>query len=138
MSIFVLTGSLYEASSKATLATSGETHDISKSILPGFTGARYISGLPFPHPIGTSRGFFVYGRSGNMRIQSFPPFLRERTIDLRAASICREVMNPDSTVFIAKLPKAILEPFTATPLRVPRWDFRYFVFFGCNISFNGK
>jgi hypothetical protein len=87
MRIFVLIGSLCEAHSKASLATSGDTHDISKSIRPGLTGARYISGLPFPHPIGTSRAFLVYGRSGNTRIQSFPHFLRYRIIERLAASI---------------------------------------------------
>lgn len=87
MRILVFTGNLYEANSKASLATSGDTHDISKSILPGFTGARYISGLPFPHPIGTSRAFFVYERSGNIRIHSFPHFFRERIIERLAASI---------------------------------------------------
>jgi len=92
---------LYEARRKASLATSGDTHDISKSILPGFTGATYISTLPLPQPIGTSNGFLVYGLSGKILIQSFHPRFRKRTIALRADSICLEVINPCSTVFIA-------------------------------------
>jgi len=92
---------LYEANVKASLATSGDTHVISKSILPGFTGARYISTEPFPQPIGTSSGFAVYALSGNIRIQTFPQRLMKRTIALLADSICLDVIKPRVVALIA-------------------------------------
>jgi hypothetical protein len=50
---------LYEANLKASLATSGVTQVISNKILPGFTGALYISTDHLPQPIGTSSGLAV-------------------------------------------------------------------------------
>jgi hypothetical protein len=72
---------------KASLATSGFTHVISKSILPGFTGALYISTDHLPQPIGTSRGLAVKALSGKILIQIFPPLFTNRTIALLADSI---------------------------------------------------
>ena len=56
-----LIGSFAAARLIASLATASEQPLTSKSILPGFTGATQYSTAPFPFPIRTSRGFFVYG-----------------------------------------------------------------------------
>jgi len=85
---------LYEASLKASLASSGETQVISNKILPGFTGALYISTDHLPHPIGTSNGFVVNALSGKILIQIFPHLLINLIIALLADSICLEVIKP--------------------------------------------
>jgi hypothetical protein len=91
---------LYEASLKASLAISGVTHVISNNILPGFTGALYISTDHLPQPIGTSNGLEVKGLSGNILIQIFPHLLTNLTIALLADSICLEVIKPLVVAFI--------------------------------------
>jgi hypothetical protein len=70
-------------------------------ILPGLTGALYISTDHLPQPIGTSKGFLVKGLSGKILIQTLPPLFNSRTIALLADSICLDVMNPLVTAFNA-------------------------------------
>src|SRR5437879_5857489 len=66
--------------------------------LLSFTTATQPSGFPFPLPIRVSAGFFVIGLSGNSRIHTLPPRFISRVSATRAASICRFVIHPGSSV----------------------------------------
>jgi len=70
-------------------------------ILPGFTGALYISTDHLPQPIGTSNGFAVKALSGKILIQILPHLLINLIIALLADSICLEVINHLVVHFIA-------------------------------------
>jgi hypothetical protein len=61
-------------------------------ILPGLTGALYISTDHLPQPIGTSNGFEVYALSGKILIQVFHHLFKTLLIVLLADSICLEVI----------------------------------------------
>src|SRR5881227_3607101 len=50
----------------------------------------------------------------------------------RAASICVFVIQARSSVCSPNSPKSILRLREAVPLRLPRWDLRYFTRFGIN------
>src|SRR5260370_23007955 len=50
----------------------------------------------------------------------------------RAASICVFVIHARSSVCRPNSPKLILRLREAVPLRLPRWDFRYFTRLGIN------
>src|SRR5207244_6218973 len=50
----------------------------------------------------------------------------------RAASSCVLVIQARSRVCKPNSPKSILRLREAVPLRLPRWDFRYFTRFGIN------
>ena len=59
-----------------------------------------------------SAGFFVYGLSGKMLIQTLPPRLILRVMATRAASIWRLVIQPRSSAFRPYSPKLTsLPPF---------------------------
>src|SRR5699024_11302432 len=70
---FVLIGSLCAARRSASRAVSSSTPATSNKILPGLTTATHPSRAPLPEPIRTSKGFAVYGLSGKILIQTFPP-----------------------------------------------------------------
>src|SRR5579863_10288384 len=80
-----------------------------------------------------SAGFLVTGLSGNTRIQILPPRLTKRVMATRLASICRSVIQPGSSTFNPKSPKASVLPRQALPVMRPRCCLRYFTFFGINI-----
>ena len=67
---------------------------------PGLTTATQPSGEPFPEPIRVSAGFLVNGLSGKRLIQTLPPRRILRVIAIRAASICRLVIQPASSDLI--------------------------------------
>src|SRR6185436_8169897 len=95
----VFTGSLWPARRIASRASGSGTPDSSNITRPGFTTATQPSGVPLPEPMRVSAGFFVYGLSGKMLIQTFPPRLILRVIAIRAASIWRLVTQPRSSAF---------------------------------------
>src|SRR5438093_8734884 len=67
-----------------------------------------------------------------MRIHSFPLRFMLRVSATRAASSCVFVIQARSSVCNPNSPKSILRLREAVPLRLPRWDFRYFTRFGIN------
>ena len=67
---------------------------------PGLTTATQPSGEPLPLPMRVSAGFFVYDLSGKTLIQTFPPRRILRVIAIRAASICRLVIQPSSSALM--------------------------------------
>ena len=81
-----------------------------------------------------SAGFLVIGLSGKIRIQILPPRLTARVIAMRAASICRAVIQPGSRIWRPTSPKASVEPRYAFPLMRPRCCFRYLTFDGINMA----
>src|SRR5687768_18517092 len=95
----VFTGSLCAALRMASRAIGSATPYSLNMTRPGFTTATHPSGEPLPDPMRVSAGFFVYGLSGKMLIQTFPPRLILRVIAIRAASIWRLVTQPRSTDF---------------------------------------
>src|SRR4051794_2179327 len=131
---FVLIASLCAASRIAAPAVARSTPSISNRILPGRITATHCSGAPLPLPIRVSAGFFVIGLSGNSRIQTLPPRLIKRVIAIRAASIWRAVIQPQSIAFSPYSPNAIEEPRHALPVIRPRCTLRYLTFFGINIE----
>ena len=58
----------------------------------------------------------------------------KRVMATRLASICRSVIQPGSSTFSPKSPKASALPRQALPVMRPRCCLRYFTFFGINIS----
>jgi hypothetical protein len=60
----------------------------------GLDGATQCSGEPLPEPMRVSSGFLVMERSGKIVIRTLPPRLMARVIAIRAASICRAVIQP--------------------------------------------
>src|SRR5215211_1041150 len=129
----VLIGSLCPASRIASRASSSGTPASSNMTLPGFTTATQPSGLPFPEPCRVSAGFFVYGLSGKMLIQTFPPRLILRVIATRAASIWRFVIQPRSSAFSPYSPNATCWPPFVFPRMRPRWTLRCLTRFGISI-----
>src|SRR5213082_4085106 len=101
-------------------------------MLPGRTVATQNSGWPLPLPIRVSGGRAVTDLSGNMRIQSLPLRFMLRVRATRAASICVLVIHARSRVCKPNSPKLIRKLREAVPLRLPRWDFRYFTRLGIN------
>src|SRR6266576_6077450 len=81
-----------------------------------------------------SAGFLVSGLSGNMRIQILPPRLMCRVMAIRAASICRSVIQAASRHFSQYSPKLIALPRLATPFIRPRICLRCLTFFGINMA----
>src|SRR3954447_7207953 len=101
-------------------------------MLPGRTVATQNSGCPLPLPIRVSGGRAVTDLSGKIRIHNLPlrfMFLVKAT---RAASICVFVIQARSRVCNPNSPKSILRLREAVPLRLPRWDLRYFTRLGIN------
>src|SRR5204862_7954484 len=70
--------------------------------------------------------------SGKMRIHNLPLRFIFRVMATRAASSCVLVIQARSSVCKPNSPKSILRLREAVPLRLPRWDFRYFTRFGIN------
>src|SRR6202030_977495 len=70
--------------------------------------------------------------SGKIRIHSLPLRFMLRVNATRAASICVFVIHARSSVCNPNSPKLIRKLREAVPLRLPRWDFRYFTRFGIN------
>src|SRR5438105_15861272 len=101
-------------------------------MFPGFTVATQYSGGPFPLPIRVSGGRDVTDLSGKIRIQSLPLRFILRVSATRAASICVFVIHARSSVYSPNSPKLIRKLREAVPLRLPRWDFRYFTRLGMN------
>src|SRR5947199_4703071 len=101
-------------------------------MLPGRTVATQYSGCPLPFPIRVSGGREVTDLSGKMRIHSLPLRFMFRVSATRAASSCVFVIQARSSVCKPNSPKSILKLREAVPLRLPRWDFRYFTRFGIN------
>src|SRR5262249_9989655 len=101
-------------------------------MLPGRTVATQYSGWPLPLPMRVSGGRAVTDLSGKMRIQSLPLRFMLRVSATRAASSCVFVIQARSSVCNPNSPKSIFRLREAVPLRLPRWDFRYFTRFGIN------
>src|SRR4029453_8944826 len=85
-----------------------------------------------PLPMRVSGGRPVTDLSGKIRIQSLPLRFILRVSATRAASSCVLVIQARSRVCKPNSPKSILRLREAVPLRLPRWDFRYFTRFGIN------
>src|SRR6266480_480917 len=79
-----------------------------------------------------SGGREVTDLSGKMRIHSLPLRFMLRVRATRAASSCVFVIQARSSVCSPNSPKSILRLREAVPLRLPRWDLRYFTRFGIN------
>src|SRR6266566_2787333 len=77
-----------------------------------------------------SGGREVTDLSGKMRIHSLPLRFILRVRATRAASSCVLVIQARSRLCKPNSPKSILRLREAVPLRLPRWDFRYFTRFG--------
>src|SRR5436190_22695499 len=101
-------------------------------MLPGLTVATQYSGWPLPLPIRVSGGRDVTDLSGKIRIQSLPLRFILRVSATRAASIWVLVIHARSSVCSPNSPKLIRRLREAVPLRLPRWDFRYFTLLGIN------
>src|SRR5437764_6563529 len=129
---FVRTGNLSAARRKDSRATDSGTPSSSNKILPGRTVATQYSGWPLPLPMRVSGGRAVTDLSGKMRIHSLPLRFMLRVSATRAASSCVFVIQARSSVCNPNSPKSILRLREAVPLRLPRWDFRYFTRFGIN------
>src|SRR5207302_6693948 len=87
---------------------------------------------PLPLPMRVSGGREVTDLSGKMRIHSLPLRFILRVRATRAASSCVLVIQARSRVCKPNSPKSILRLREAVPLRLPRWDLRYFTRFGIN------
>src|SRR6266540_2487893 len=127
---FVRTGNLSAARRRDSRATDSGTPSSSNKMLPGRTVATQYSGGPFPLPMRVSGGRAVTDLSGKMRIHSLPFRFMLRVSATRAASNCVLVIQARSSVCNPNSPKSILRLREAVPLRLPRWDFRYFTRFG--------
>src|SRR5213083_3641596 len=101
-------------------------------MLPGRTVATQDSGWPLPLPMRVSGGRDVTGLSGKTRIHNFPLRFMLRVSATRAASNCVLVIQARSSVCKPNSPKSIFRLREAVPLRLPRWDLRYFTRFGIN------
>src|SRR6059058_1916734 len=128
----VRTGSLSAASRNDSRATDSGTPSSSNKMLPGRTVATQYSGCPLPLPIRVSGGRDVTDLSGKIRIQSFPLRFMLRVSATRAASIWVLVIQARSNVCRPNSPKSIRRLREAVPLRLPRWDLRYFTRLGIN------
>src|SRR5438128_8286483 len=101
-------------------------------MLPGRTVATQNSGWPLPLPIRVSGGRDVTDLSGKIRIHNLPLRFILRVKATRAASICVFVIQARSRVCNPNSPKSIRRLREAVPLRLPRWDLRYFTRLGIN------
>src|SRR5207253_2842500 len=128
----VRTGNLSAARRKDSRATDSGTPSSSNKILPGRTVATQYSGWPLPLPMRVSGGREVTDLSGKMRIHSLPLRFMLRVRATRAASSCVLVIQARSSVCKPNSPKSILRLREAVPLRLPRWDLRYFTRLGIN------
>src|SRR6476661_10859509 len=99
-------------------------------MFPGRTVATQYSGWPLPFPIRVSGGRAVTDLSGKIRIQSLPFRFMLRVNATRAASIWVLVIQARSRVCNPNSPKSIRRLREAVPLRLPRWDLRYFTRLG--------
>src|SRR5256885_5934852 len=79
-----------------------------------------------------SGGREVTDLSGKIRVHSLPLRFMLRVSATRAASNCVLVIQARSSVCKPNSPKSILRFREAVPLRLPRWDLRYFTRFGIN------
>src|SRR5881227_2525507 len=129
---FVRTGNLSAARRRDSRATDSVTPSSSNKMLPGRTVATQYSGWPLPLPMRVSGGREVTDLSGKMRIHNLPLRFMLRVSATRAASSCVLVIQARSSVCKPNSPKSILRLREAVPLRLPRWDFRYFTRFGIN------
>src|SRR6266571_5403418 len=77
-----------------------------------------------------SGGREVTDLSGKIRIHNLPFRFMLRVRATRAASNWVFVIQARSRVCKPNSPKSILRLREAVPLRLPRWDFRYFTRFG--------
>src|SRR5213075_2466250 len=77
-------------------------------------------------------GRAVTDLSGKIRIHSLPLRFMLRVNATRAASICVFVIQARSSVCNPNSPKSIRKFREAVPLRLPRWDLRYFTRLGIN------
>src|SRR5947209_11490601 len=128
----VRTGNLSAARRRDSRATDSGTPSSSNKMLPGRTVATQYSGCPLPFPIRVSGGREVTDLSGKMRIHSLPLRFMLRVRATRAASSCVLVIQARSSVCKPNSPKSILRLREAVPLRLPRWDLRYFTRLGIN------
>src|SRR5438128_2866771 len=128
----VRTGSLSAASRRDSRATDSGTPSSSNKMLPGRTVATQNSGWPLPLPMRVSGGREVTDLSGKMRIHNLPLRFMLRVSATRAASSCVFVIQARSSVCKPNSPKSILRLRDAVPLRLPRWDLRYFTRLGIN------
>src|SRR5256886_2852807 len=101
-------------------------------MLPGRTVATQNSGCPLPLPIRVSGGRDVTDLSGKIRIHNLPLRFMLRVNATRAASIWVLVIHARSSVCNPNSPKLIRKLREAVPLRLPRWDLRYFTRLGIN------
>src|SRR6266705_2456161 len=101
-------------------------------MLPGRTVATQYSGWPLPLPIRVSGGRAVTDLAGKIRIHNLPLRFMLRVRATRAASICVFVIQARSSVCNPNSPKSIRRLREAVPLRLPRWDLRYFTRLGIN------
>src|SRR5437016_1020458 len=129
---FVRTGNLSAANRRDSRATDSGTPSNSNKMFPGRTVATQYSGWPLPLPIRVSGGREVTDLSGKMRIHNLPFRFMLRVRATRAASNCVFVIQARSSVCSPNSPKSILRLREAVPLRLPRWDLRYFTRFGIN------
>src|SRR5438067_5296233 len=129
---FVRTGNFVAASRTDSRATDSVTPSSSNKMFPGRTVATQCSGCPLPLPIRVSGGRAVTDLSGKMRIQSLPLRFILRVSATRAASIWVFVIQARSSVCRPNSPKSIRKLRDAVPLRLPRWDLRYFTRLGIN------
>src|SRR2546423_12706625 len=129
---FVRTGNLSAANRNDSRATDSGTPSSSNKMLPGRTVATQNSGCPLPLPIRVSGGRDVTGLSGKVRNHNLPLRFMLRVNATRAASICVLVIQARSRVCNPNSPKSIRRLREAVPLRLPRWDLRYFTRLGIN------
>src|SRR5438552_16680106 len=129
---FVRTGNLSAARRRDSRATDSVTPSSSNKMLPGRTVATQYSGWPLPLPMRVSGGREVTDLSGKMRIHNLPLRFMLRVSATRAASSCVFVIQARSSVCKPNSPKSILRLRDAVPLRLPRWDLRYFTRLGIN------
>src|SRR5712692_7376846 len=127
---FVRTGNLSAASRNDSRATDSVRPSSSNKIFPGRTVATQNSGCPLPLPIRVSGGRPVTDLSGKIRIHNLPLRFMLRVNATRAASIWVFVIQARSSVCKPNSPKLILRLREAVPLRLPRWDLRYFTRLG--------
>src|SRR6059058_4877346 len=128
----VRTGNLSAANRNDSRATDSGTPSSSNKMLPGRTVATQNSGCPLPLPIRVSGGRDVTDLSGKIRIHNLPLRFMLRVNATRAASICVLVIQARSSVCNPNSPKSIRRLREAVPLRLPRWDLRYFTRLGIN------
>lgn len=129
--IRVLIGNLAPPVLKAAIAVFLVTPHSSKSTHPPATFEAQKSTDPFPFPIRTSVGLDVIGRSGKMRIHSFPFLFIFLEIACLAASICLADIVPDSAAFKPIFPNFSLFALNSKFGKIPFLTFLYFDLLGC-------